>query len=546
MKEPEESREARRQREKEAERRREALLREIEELILTNYLQAFALPAVRRAIEQRRRNFFFANDYAAGRQIDRLLGTMARRLNALMLNGIRWEWAQSAADLQHRVEGTLTDKAHDSRLRDLIRYQARQSSRLRSADAFVQEKQRDGLNLSGRVWNLAGNAKREIEVILQNAIIEGKRGTEIAHSLREYLQEPGRLFRRVRNPETGQLELSQAARAYHPGQGVYRSAYKNALRLARTELKAAQCEAAWQSARWNPLIVGWEIRLSNNHTTLRNGKPCPFHDMCDELQGVYPKAFRFRGWHPHCRCEMLPIIAGREDRRELYRRIFKGDTRERASWSPRAVEEVPQAFTDWVEKNRERARGWRTVPRFIRDNPAYVVGEYGRPQPRPVPEGALEIFPARIADNRREYESYGDEIERVLFDHNTGGYVVAHHSRLAHGYISKNEREKLEKEMRMAEVFARNGYRIEMLEEADRKSAPDVLINGIKGDFKSVSSENNVVRYAKKAFKKQGAEVVLFEIDAMTREIYTELLKAKEKGGRIFYYSQKDRVVHEL
>ena len=546
MKEPEESREARRQREKEAERRREALLREIEELILTNYLQAFALPAVRRAIEQRRRNFFFANDYAAGRQIDRLLGTMARRLNALMLNGIRWEWAQSAADLQRRVEGTLTDKAHDSRLRDLIRYQARQSSRMRSADAFVQEKQRDGLNLSGRVWNLAGNAKREIEVILQNAIIEGKRGTEIAHSLREYLQEPGRLFRRVRNPETGQLELSQAARAYHPGQGVYRSAYKNALRLARTELKAAQCEAAWQSARWNPLIVGWEIRLSNNHTTLRNGKPCPFHDMCDELQGVYPKAFRFRGWHPHCRCEMLPIIAGREDRRELYRRIFKGDARERASWSPRAVEEVPQAFTDWVEKNRERARGWRTVPRFIRDNPAYVVGEYGRPQPRPVPEGALEIFPARIADNRREYESYGDEIERVLFDHNTGGYVVAHHSRLAHGYISKNEREKLEKEMRMAEVFARNGYRIEMLEEADRKSAPDVLINGIKGDFKSVSSENNVVRYAKKAFKKQGAEVVLFEIDAMTREIYTELLKAKEKGGRIFYYSQKDRVVHEL
>ena len=546
MKEPEESREARRQREKEAERRREALLREIEELILTNYLQAFALPAVRRAIEQRRRNFFFANDYAAGRQIDRLLGTMARRLNGLMLNSIRWEWAQSAADLQRRVEGTLTDKAHDSRLRDLIRYQARQSSRLHSADAFVQEKQRDGLNLSGRVWNLAGNAKREIEVILQNAIIEGKRGTEIAHSLREYLQEPGRLFRRVRNPETGQLELSQAARAYHPGQGVYRSAYKNALRLARTELKAAQCEAAWQSARWNPLIVGWEIRLSNNHTTLRDGKPCPFHDMCDELQGVYPKAFRFRGWHPHCRCEMLPIIAGREDRRELYRRIFKGDARERASWSPQAVEEVPQAFTDWVEKNRERARGWRTVPRFIRDNPAYVVGEYGRPKPRPVPAGALEIFPAHIADNRREYEAYGEEIERVFFDHDTGGYVVAHHSRLAHGYISKNEREKLEKEMRMAETFARNGYRIEMLEEADRKSAPDVLINGIKGDLKSTSSPNNIVKYAKKAIEKQGAEAVLFEIDVITREIYTELLKAKKKGGRIFYYSQKDRVVHEL
>jgi len=186
------------------------------------------------------------------------------------------------------------------------------------------------------------------------------------------------------------------------------------------------------------------------------------------------------------------------------------------------------------------------VPRFIRDNPAYVVGEYGRPKPRPVPAGALEIFPAHIADNRREYEAYGEEIERVFFDHETGGYVVAHHSRLAHGYISKNEREKLEKEMRMAETFARNGYRIEMLEEKPGVPSPDVLINGIKGDLKSTSSPNNIVKHAKKAFKKQGAEVVLFEIDAMTREIYSELLKAKEKGGRVFYYSQKDHVVHEL
>ena len=456
-------------------------------------------------------------------------------------------------DAHTRAAWEAANKKADAMIADFISglpisETARRGMFARNAHAFRSFMQRKeaGLNLSGRVWNLAGNAKRELEVILQNAIIEGKRGTEIAHSLREYLQEPGRLFRRVRNPETGQLELSQAARAYHPGRGVYRSAYKNALRLARTELKAAQCEAAWQSARWNPLIVGWEIRLSNNHTTLRDGKPCPFHDMCDELQGTYPKAFRFRGWHPHCRCEMLPIIAGREDRRELYRRIFKGDARERASWSPRAVEEVPQAFTDWVEKNRERARGWRTVPRFIRDNPAYVVGEYGRPKPRPVPAGALEIFPAHIADNRREYEAYGEEIERVFFDHETGGYVVAHHSRLAHGYISKNEREKLEKEMRMAETFARNGYRIEMLEEKPGVPSPDVLINGIKGDLKSTSSPNNIVKHAKKAFKKQGAEVVLFEIDAMTREIYSELLKAKEKGGRVFYYSQKDHVVHEL
>ena len=553
-------------RREEEERRREQLFRAIEQLIYTAYLQALSLPAVRRAIEQKKDDFFFESNHTANRQVERVLGVMADRLNGLLLNGIRREWEFSNEVLEARVEAQLDPSTRDRMLRDRLRIDATQRSRLASADAFVREKQRDGLNLSGRVWNLAGNAKKEIEVILQNAIKEGRRGTEIAKDLRRFLIEPNKLFRRVRNKETGALELSAAAKAYHPGQGVYRSSYKNALRMARTELKAAQCEAAWQSAQSNPLIVGWEIRLSNNHTTLRDGKPCPFHDMCDELQGVYPKAFRFRGWHPHCRCEMLPIIARPSDRKELYRRIFKGDAKERASWSPRAVEEVPQVFTDWVEKNRARARGWRTLPRFITDNPAYIVGEYGRPKPRPVevPPGFLNFEdprkPSRKREktgeeqadirrrwnSRKEYNAYGDDVKRILFDHDTGGYVVAHASRIAHGETSENEEKKLNKELRMAKVYAQNGYRVEMLGEADRDSAPDVLINGIKGDFKSTGSSNNIVKYAKKAFQKQGADIVLFEIDAMTRDIYSELLKAKKKGGRVFYYTKEDEIVHEL
>ena len=26
----------------------------------------------------------------------------------------------------------------------------------------------------------------------------------------------------------------------------------------------------------------------------------PFYDICDELQGIYPKTFKWTGWHPHC------------------------------------------------------------------------------------------------------------------------------------------------------------------------------------------------------------------------------------------------------
>ena len=49
------------------------------------------------------------------------------------------------------------------------------------------------------------------------------------------------------------------------------------------------------SAQNNPLITGWKIVLSNNHTTLINGVPTKFKDICDTLQGIYPKTFKFKG-----------------------------------------------------------------------------------------------------------------------------------------------------------------------------------------------------------------------------------------------------------
>jgi hypothetical protein len=137
-----------------------------------------------------------------------------------------------------------------------------------------------------------------MEVIIQNGIKEGKSAEEIQKGLRGYLNEPDKLFRRVRNRETGELELSKAAQKYHPGQGVYRSAKANAMRLARTEITAAYRRAEWESYQNNPLIIGYEICLSNNHTTLKNGKPIPLKDICDELAGVYPKSFLWTGWHP--------------------------------------------------------------------------------------------------------------------------------------------------------------------------------------------------------------------------------------------------------
>lgn len=66
----------------------------------------------------------------------------------------------------------------------------------------------------------------------------GKSANYLISDVRKYLKNPDALFRRVRDKH-GNLRLSKAAKAYHPVRGVYRSAYKNALRLTATETNMA-------------------------------------------------------------------------------------------------------------------------------------------------------------------------------------------------------------------------------------------------------------------------------------------------------------------
>lgn len=348
------------------------LLSQLQQLIYNNCLLSLNIAGVKKAISSGNDGFFFVHNTAANNEVDKLFANMAKQMDYLLLNGIKREWKQSEENFWDKLELAFSKTARDKKAFDQIREQATQSSRDKTAQSFYNKK-RDGLSVSERVWNLSGNAKKEMEIIIQNGIKEGKSAEDIQKSLKNYLKEPDKLFRRVRNKETGELELSRAAQKYNPGQGVYRSAYKNAMRLARTEMKAANCEAAWNAAQNNPLITGWHIVLSNNHTTLINGVPVPFKDICDDLQGVYPKTFKFTGWHPMCRCEMLPITITKTESKELYKNIFDG---KRDEWKPEQITKVPKEFTEWVQQNQERAKGWKNMPRFIKDNAQFVKPKF--------------------------------------------------------------------------------------------------------------------------------------------------------------------------
>ena len=187
---------------------------------------------------------------------------------------------------------------------------------------------------SARVWNLSKQYKTELEMALDIAISEGTPANELASILKKYLRNPDSLFRRYRD-KNGVLQLSKKAKEYHSGQGVYRSAYKNAERLARTEINIAYRKAdieRWQSM---DMIAGYEIKRS------RHPYGC---EICDMMKGVYPKSFVWVGNHPNCRCYMTPI----------FKAVLKG---KELTLNPK--------LTSWIASNEEKITTASSVPMFL-------------------------------------------------------------------------------------------------------------------------------------------------------------------------------------
>lgn len=223
--------------------------------------------------------------------------------------------------------------------------------------AAFQTRKENGLGLSDRVWKISNNARKEIEFGIDLGLEEGMDASKLSRKVRENLVDPNNLFRRVRDKH-GNLKLSQAAKEFSPGQGVYRSSYKNAMRLTRTEVNTAYRTA--DHDRWSNLdfIVGIEVKLSGSPNTC---------SVCQSLAGKYPKTFKFIGWHPQCRCFAIPILPTDEEYREL--RLMRLNEEDTSKWeSSNAVKSVPEGMTDWIDANKERAKNWKSMPYFVRDN----------------------------------------------------------------------------------------------------------------------------------------------------------------------------------
>lgn len=280
-------------------KRLEAYNKRIEQLLNRAITQCADLALRHGAEATKEKPFTYAQDRQLKAETERLLKDLSDEITMVTKEGEGKEWEQAykqateyLAQVYNVAKQTeALQAAFDERLLGM------KTRNLDALNAF-QNRKIGGLKLSDKVWNYTQDFERQMEVAIDQALLEGKSAHSLSRDIRSLLIDPDALFRRVRDDDD-QLRMSRAMAAYHPGQGRYRSAYMNAMRLARSEINIAYRSSDSQTAQEFDACVGIEVHLSNNH----NCKGVPegeFYDICDELQGRYPKDFKFVGWHPNC------------------------------------------------------------------------------------------------------------------------------------------------------------------------------------------------------------------------------------------------------
>lgn len=332
---------------------------------------------------------------------------LADRLTTTIETGSKKQWLFACK----KNDGFIASIFNTSKL-SKARLNKMQDRNLDALQAF-QGRKVEGLSLSERVWKYVGQYREQMETALDAGLGEGRSAQQLARDVKQNLKNPNRLFRRVRD-KRGNLVLSKAARAFHPGRGVYRSSVKNAQRLTRSEINMAYRESDWQ--RWQSLdfVVGYEIVRSNH-------EPLCECDICARLVGRYPKTFKFIGWHPQCMCYAIPILMDEEtfDDNELgdLKAALRGTTYKHRQ-AANTITDVPDSFKVWVKDHIEAQKGWSSTPYFIRDN--FKNGDLSKGLKIALPTiqqvDVLAAYRSQIAEARANATKWGLSVQLNMLE----------------------------------------------------------------------------------------------------------------------------------
>lgn len=299
----------------------------------------------------------WARNATLEKQIDNLLTELHDNLLININNNTTGAWEASNLKNDDLLKAFIKDLA----LPEIIgksRYEKLEQGMFsRNMDALkaFQQRKIDGLTLSDTVWKSVEGAKENLEYYLSSGISTGRPAASISQDIRQLLQDPDKRFRRIKvKDEQGKDKfiLSKPMQDYTPGQGLYRSSYKNALRVAATETNQAYHTADYE--RWSNqgFVLGIEVFRSKS-----NKGPCA---ICDPMVGRYPKDYKFKGQHPWCICQAVPIMLEGE---EYIDYLLTGVVPE-----DKIIKTVPQSAIDFVNAKEANKNQW-----FVKENSRYLL-----------------------------------------------------------------------------------------------------------------------------------------------------------------------------
>lgn len=274
--------------------------------------------------------FKFSNFPRVSKAIDKLMIKLAKEVQLTIENGIYKSW-------------NLANTKNDKFVTDLFKGRIPSSQipsnyNLKNIDALraFQKRKTAGLNLSNRVYNISKQFNKDIEVFLDKSLVSGISAKDLAKEMNKSFLKPN----------SG------------GGRGVYKSSYANSLRLTRTELNMAYRQSDSDRFKQFDFVVGQEIRRSNRIFKC---------DICEPLVGKYKKSFIFTGFHPNCRCYVVPILATKEELDILTENIITGKSN-LSFKSVNEVSEMPKNFNKWIDANKNKILSAKNLPYFIKDN----------------------------------------------------------------------------------------------------------------------------------------------------------------------------------
>ena len=304
-----------------------------QQAVIANIFNQFILsvsPYLRKWSDAGKNNVWISNqgiESAVDRELLNLESMLYANISAFQKDG--WERAERKNDdfISQFIKGMAISSATKDGMF---------SHSLSAFEALKNDIDANGFKLSDRVWNITQQTKSQLEFYLDSGVVAGRNSTGISSDIRQILQHPQKRFRRIRN-EKGELVLSQPMKDYHPGQGVYRSAYKNALRTSATTTNTAYRSADYERWSKQDFRLGIEIHRSAN-----NRGPCK---ICDAMVGKYPKTFKFTGFHPFCICFATPITMEPEN----FADFLLNDTVPKEQ----VITDIPQGAKDFVIENKD-------------------------------------------------------------------------------------------------------------------------------------------------------------------------------------------------